>query len=53
MTVNYFKDPIVAGYGVGVRLPLFGYFVRGEYAWGIETREIMKPRLHFAIGYDF
>jgi hypothetical protein len=53
MTVNYFKDPIVAGYGVGVRLPLLGYFIRGEYAWGIETREVMKPRLHFAIGYDF
>lgn len=53
MTVNYFKDPIVAGYGVGVRLPLLGYFIRGEYAWGIETREVMKPRFHFAIGYDF
>ena len=53
VTVNYFRDPIVAGYGIGARALLFGYFVRLDYGWGIETRVIQKPRLHVALGFDF
>ncbi|MBK8702530.1 MAG: hypothetical protein IPN33_02205 [Saprospiraceae bacterium] len=51
--VNYFRDPIVAGYGFGVRTVLFGYFVRVDYAWGIETRKVLAPRLYIALGMDF
>jgi hypothetical protein len=53
VTVNYFKDPLVAGYGVGGRFLLFGYMVRVDRAWGIETRKIQNPMWHFSIGYDF
>ncbi len=51
--VNFFRDPIVAGYGGGVRTVLFGYFVRLDYAWGIETRIVQDPRLYISIGLDF
>ncbi len=51
--VNYFRDPIVMGYGFGIRTLLFGYFVRLDYAWGIETRQVQDPRLYFSIGMDF
>lgn len=51
--VNYFRDPIVAGYGGGVRAMLFGYFVRLDYAWGIETRQIQDPMFYLSIGTDF
>jgi len=51
--VNYFRDPIVAGYGVGVRSMLFGYFIRLDYGWGIETRVVQDPRWHLAMGMDF
>ncbi len=51
--VNYYRDPIVAGYGVGMRCILFGYFVRLDYGWGIETKQIQDPRLHFSLGVDF
>ncbi|HMO37834.1 MAG TPA: hypothetical protein PKC76_08665 [Saprospiraceae bacterium] len=51
--VNYFRDPIVAGYGGGVRSTLFGYFVRVDYAWGIETRQVQDPRLYISLGMDF
>lgn len=51
--VNYFKDPVVASYGVGARVLLLGYLVRLDYGWGIETRIIQKPLLHLAIGTDF
>ncbi len=51
--VNYFRDPIVAGYGVGLRTTIFGYFLKVDYARGIETKVIQKPRWHFSMGTDF
>lgn len=51
--VNYFRDPLVAGYGAGVRMQLFGLYLRGDYAWGIETRKRQKPMFHIALGADF
>jgi hypothetical protein len=51
--VNYFRDPVVAGYGGGVRALLFGYFVRLDYAWGIETRVVQDPIFYLSIGTDF
>ncbi len=51
--VNYFRDPLVVGYGVGLRALLFGMYLRADYAWGIETRVRQKPILHIALGTDF
>lgn len=51
--LNYFREPVVAGYGVGLRTTLFGYFVRADYAWGIETRRVQQPKLYLAMGLDF
>lgn len=51
--VNFFRDPIVYGYGAGARLMLFGYFLRFDRAWGIETRDILKPRWFVSMGTDF
>jgi Tol biopolymer transport system component len=52
-TVNYFRDPLVAGYGIGARTTLFGYFLRADYAWGIDTRRVQKPKLYLSLGMDF
>jgi len=51
--INYFREPVVAGYGVGIRSMLFGYFIRADYAWGIETRTVQRPKLFLALGLDF
>ncbi len=51
--VNYFRDPLVAGYGGGVRSVLFGYFIRFDVAWGIETRIVQDPVLYLSMGMDF
>jgi len=51
--VNYFRDPLVAGYGIGVRAPIFGMYLRLDYGWGIETRVVQDPVLHIALGTDF
>ncbi|MCB9347657.1 MAG: hypothetical protein H6573_09125 [Lewinellaceae bacterium] len=51
--VNYFRDPVVAGYGIGARAVLFGYLVRVDYAWGVETRRVQDPKLYISLGMDF
>ncbi|MEL6923494.1 MAG: hypothetical protein AAFO94_05550, partial [Bacteroidota bacterium] len=51
--VNYFRDPIVAGYGAGFRTMIFGYFIKVDRAWGIETREVGEGRWYISLGLDF
>lgn len=51
--VQYFRDPFVMGYGFGARINLFGYFIRGDYAWGLDSGVVLKPRIHLSLGYDF
>ena len=51
--VNYFREPIVMSYGFGARALIFGYFVRVDYGYGIETRQVQEPRLHISLGKDF
>ena len=34
------KEPIIAGYGVGLRTRLFGYFLRFDWAWGVEDGKL-------------
>lgn len=51
--VRRFRDPIIYGYGFGARTTLFGYFIRADYAWGVETGLRQEPKLHLSLGYDF
>lgn len=48
-------EPFVAGFGVGLRATLFGYFFKLDYAWGVEDYKIYdkKGMLIFSIGLDF
>jgi len=51
--VTYYRNPIVVGYGFGVRTMILGYFLKLDYGWGLETRRVNKPILHFSMGLDF
>jgi len=53
ITLDTERDPIVAGYGFGVRAMLFGYFVRFDWAWGIENQEITPRIFYFSLSLDF
>ena len=53
LDVKYYRDPLIASMGYGLRTSLFGYFIRVDYAYGVETRIIQKPRLHLSLGLDF
>lgn len=43
----------VAGYGVGLRTSFLGYFLRLDYAYGIDSYEIRGPVFHFTLSQDF
>jgi hypothetical protein len=51
--VNYFRDPLVVGYGFGLRAQILGLYLRADYSWGIETRIVQKPIFQAALGLDF
>ncbi len=46
-------EPVVAGYGFGLRSRLFGYFIRADWAWGYEDYEVRKNMFYLALGLDF
>ncbi|PKK36970.1 hypothetical protein BWI96_08805 [Siphonobacter sp. SORGH_AS_0500] len=52
-TVNNFKNPYLIGYGVGVRTLFLGYYVKGDFAWGVEDKTTQTPILHISLGHDF
>ncbi len=47
------RDPFVYGYGFGVRTTLLGYFIRWDYAWGVEQGIVHAPVNTFSLGLDF
>lgn len=54
ISVTEIKEPIVGGIGLGLRTTLFGYFVRGDMAWGIQDGKISKkPQFYFSLNLDF
>jgi hypothetical protein len=54
ISVTEMKNPWVGGLGVGLRTTLFGYFIRGDVAWGIEDGQIAKkPRFYLSFNLDF
>jgi hypothetical protein len=51
--VRRFRDPIIYGYGFGARTTVFGYYIRADYGWGVETGERGPGKLHLSMGHDF
>jgi hypothetical protein len=48
------RDPIVAGFGGGLRSKIFGYFVRFDTAWGIQDAEVAnRPMYYLSLSLDF
>ncbi|MFW5805267.1 MAG: hypothetical protein ACOCVX_01945 [Bacteroidales bacterium] len=51
--INKDSSPLVAGYGIGLRTRLLGYFVRLDYARGIEDNTLLPPMLYLSLNLDF
>jgi hypothetical protein len=53
ITIDSNRDPIVAGYGLGFRAQILGYFMRFDWARGIENRTILPTIFYFSLSLDF
>lgn len=51
--VNYFRQPVIIGYGTGIRTTFLGYFIRLDYARGFDSGIFNKPLLVLSLGTDF
>lgn len=47
------NEPIVGGYGIGLRSRILGYFLRVDWAWGVQNREVLPYKFYFSLGLDF
>lgn len=53
ITLDANRDPIVAGYGFGLRSRLLGYFIRLDWAWGVENMEVQPRMFYLSLSLDF
>jgi len=53
ITIDANRDPIVAGYGVGARAQLLGYFIRLDWAWGVENMKVQPRMFYLSLSLDF
>ena len=47
------RDPIINGFGYGIRFPLLGYYLRIDKGFGIEKYKISNKIIYISLGTDF
>lgn len=47
------QNPVVGGYGWGMRSKVLGYFVRADWAWGVDDGEIQPRLFYLSLSLDF
>lgn len=47
------KDPLVGGFGFGLRSRVLGYFLRADWAWGVEDRRVGDSVFYLSLSLDF
>ena len=52
ITLNSQREPIVYGYGFGLRTRLLGYFVRADWAWGVDDGVVLPRVFYFSLSLD-
>lgn len=53
VTIDQQSDPYVAGFGWGLRSRVFGYFIRADWAWGVQN-SMVRPRIFYlSMSLDF
>ncbi len=46
-------EPVVGGFGFGLRGRILGYFLKADWAWGIEDRNLNDRIFYLSLGLDF
>lgn len=53
ITVKTQREPFIAGLGWGLRTKILGYFLRADFANGIQDGKFAKTRFYLSVGTDF
>ena len=53
INARFNKNPFIASVGLGLRLPLFNYYIRLDQGWQIQKGKLNKGEYHIALGLDF
>jgi WD40 repeat protein len=53
VTLDSNRGPIVSGFGVGGRAQILGYFVRADWAWGIDNNYVLPRIFYLSFSLDF
>lgn len=53
ITLYYQREPVVAGYGFGLRSRVLGYYLKVDWAWGYEDGVQKPQRVYFSFSLDF
>ncbi len=53
VTLDANRDPIVGGFGAGLRASILGYFIRADWAWGVENNYILPHIFYLSFSLDF
>ncbi len=53
ITLYNVREPVVAGYGFGLRSKLLGYFIRADWAWGVEDGYVLPSVFYLSFSLDF
>ena len=53
ITLKNQKEPIIGGYGWGLRSRVWGYFVRADWAWGVEDGVALPRVFYLSLSLDF
>ena len=52
ITIKNQREPLLFGYGFGLRTRLLGYFVRADWAWGVDDGVVLPNVFHFSLSLD-
>jgi len=47
------RDPVIYGYGFGLRSKLLGYFIRADWAWGVDDGITLDRVFYVSLALDF
>ena len=47
------REPIIWGYGAGLRSRILGYFVRADFAWGVDDGVVQPMVFYLSLNLDF
>lgn len=53
VTVNNNREPIIYGYGFGLRSKILGYFVRADWSWGVDDGIRLDRVFYLSMNLDF